>query len=335
MSVKRPIDRLLQAFALFLAVFAASVVGYRFITGKTWLDSLYMVVITLATVGYGESSTLTPAGQWLTIAVIVVGISVGTYTLGRLVQWAAEGELDRYFGMRRMKQEIDRLDGHIIVCGFGRIGQILSDELRQHRRPFVVVESDPVRQAECQRLGNLVVQGDATDEETLLAAGIRRARTLVTALPSDAANVFITLTARELNPQVQIIARGELRSSQKKLAQAGADRVVLPATIGAQRIATMITRPSTLEFLDLIADRNVLEVELDELTLPPGCQLAGLSLAELDSRSHLDLLFVGIKPAGAKMRFHPPPDQRLVAGDVVVVLGRTADLERFRREYGL
>jgi voltage-gated potassium channel len=333
--VKRPFDRVLQAFALFAAVIVASVVGYRFIAGKTWLDSLYMVVITLATVGYGESSALTPAGQWLTIAVIVVGISVGTYTLGRLIQWAAEGELDRYFGMRRMKQEIDRLDGHIIVCGFGRIGQILSDELRRHRRPFVVVELDPARQAECQRLGHLVVQGDATDEETLLAAGIRRARTLVTALPSDAANVFITLTARELHPQVQIIARGELRSSQKKLAQAGADRVVLPATIGAQRIATMITRPSTLEFLDLITDRNVLEVELDELTLPAGCLLAGMSLAELDARSHLDLLFVGIKSPGTKMRFHPPPDQRLAAGDIVVVMGRSSDLERFRREYGL
>ncbi len=333
--MRSPFHRMIAGLSLFLAVFAASVLGYRFVVGKTWLDSLYMVVITLATVGYGESSNLSPAGQWLTIGVIVVGVSVGTYTLGRFVQWAAEGELDRYFGARRMKLEIDKLDQHTIVCGYGRIGQILADELQKHGRTFLIVENDPARQTECQRAGHLLVPGDATDDDTLLAAGVRRARTLVTALPNDAANVFITLTARELNPSVQIIARGELRSSQKKLAQAGANRVVLPATIGAQRIATMITRPSTLEFLDLITDRNVLEVELDELTLPEGSRLAGMTLRDLDSRSHLDLLFVGVKPAAGRMRFNPPPDQTLQSSDTLVIMGRTADLERFRKEYGL
>ncbi len=219
--------------AILLAVIlAASVCGYRLL-GRSWLDALYMVVITVATVGFGEHTDLPPAEQVLTIAVILFGISAWVYTVGGFLQWMTEGELEKALGARRMTSEIHHLQQHVIVCGFGRMGQMLAHDLRCAKQRFVIIENDPQRVILAESLEYLVYSGDATEEDVLTAVGIERAKTLVVALPNDAASVFITLTVRNLNRDLQIIARGEQPSTQKKLVQAGADRVVLPATIGA------------------------------------------------------------------------------------------------------
>jgi voltage-gated potassium channel len=312
-------------------VFVASVIGYR-LAGRDWLDAVYMVVITIATVGYGEGSALSPGEQVLTMAVIVLGISAAVFTLGGFIQMTMEGELERALRLGRTSRAIDKLSSHVILCGFGRMGQILAKELNAKKQDFLVIDGSSAMIAEAQNHGYLVLLGDATDEATLIAAGVERAKTLVTALPNDAANVFITLTARDLNRSLLIVARGEQQSTEKKLLQAGADRVVLPAAIGALRMAAMVTRPSTIELMELVSGQSTLDVEVDEILIAEGSTLIGKSLG--DSRLHRPggLLLVAVKQAAGGMLFNPASELVFSAGDTLVVLGKVEDIDRFRRE---
>lgn len=215
-------------------VFVTGVIGYVVLGDRDWLDATYMMVITIATVGFGEHSDLEPGEKVWTIIVIVFGISAVAYVLGGFLRKMTEGEIQRALGLQRTSKEISRLQGHTIVCGFGRMGQILCEELHTLHQPFVIIERKPERITEAQNLGYLCSHGDATEEEVLLATNVSKAKNLVSALASDADNVYIALTARNLCPQLKIIARGEYPSTRKKLLQAGADRVVLPAAIGAR-----------------------------------------------------------------------------------------------------
>lgn len=246
-----------------------------------------------------------------------------------------EGEVDRVLRLGRNTRAIDQLHGHVIVCGYGRLGKLLAHELQAKKQSFVVVDIHPDSVADALERGYLALAGDATEEGTLQSAGVQRAKCLVTALSSDAANVFITLTSRNLNRGLQIIARGELQSTQKKLIQAGADRVVLPATIGAQRIASMITHPSTVELMELVAGRSVLDVEVDEFTIPAPCPLVGMSILSAETRHKHGLLVVAVKQMGGNMIFNPDAELKFGAGDVLIVMGRIDDIERFRREYSI
>jgi voltage-gated potassium channel len=320
--------------ALFLVgVIAAGVVGYR-LSGRSWLDSLYMVIITVSTVGYGEQSTLPPTQQWLTMGVITFGMFAAAITIGGLVQMVAEGEVDRILSLGRMNRDIERLKDHIIVCGFGRIGRTLVTQLQQSGLDFLIIDSNTEQVTAALDLGYLALHGNATEEEVLQAAGIGQARCLVTALANDAANVFITLTSRNLNPKLQIIARGEQQSTEKKLLQAGANRVVLPAAIGARRMSEMITHPSTVELMDFMFDSSVVDVNLDEIHIGPSSPLAGQSLKSLNLSARLRLLVIGIKHAGGSMSFNPDGQFCLAVDDVLIVMGRTEDISRLRQEAG-
>jgi voltage-gated potassium channel len=223
----------------------------------------------------------------------------------------------------------------VILCGFGRIGQILAQELSAKNRAFVVIDSSAEALAEAQNAGCLVLLGDATEEAVLQSAGVERARTVVTALPNDAANVFITLTSRNLNRGLQIIARGEYQTTEKKLLQAGADRVVLPAAIGALRMAAMITRPSTIELLELVSGQSVLDVEVDEIVVTAASPLVGKALADAQTRSRSGLLVVAVKKSDGAMTFNPGADLVFAAGDRIIVMGKQGDIDRFREEYQL
>lgn len=323
--------RIRRGAVLLTAVLFASVCGYRFF-GRSWLDSVYMVVITVATVGYGEHTQISHAEQVYTILVILVGLTASAYTLGAFFQLLTAGEVDRVLGIRRMTREIDRLDRHVIVCGFGRMGRILCAELKRQQVPLVVVDRDSALTAEATAAGYLSYQGDATEEETLLAVGVQRAKSLVTALPGDADNVFITLTSRNLNDRLQIVARGELPSTQKKLLQAGASRVVLPAAIGALRMAAMITKPSTVELMELFAGKNLLDVEVDELSIAETCPLVGKTVHETETRRRHGLLVVAVKRTDGNMVFNPGADFRFSPGDVIIVMGKPDDIGRFCEE---
>lgn len=332
--MRTPLDRIRMGAVVLGTVIVTAVLGYR-LAGWSWLDSVYMVALTVSTVGYREAGPMTPGLMVFTIGVIVCGMTAATYTLGGLVQMVTEGEIDRMLGTRRTSREIERLSNHTVVCGFGRIGQMLSAQLRRHEVTLVIIEQDPKHLAEAHAQGLLTVAGDATEEDVLQAAGVERARNLVTGLPNDAANVFITLTARTLNRDLHIIARGELPSTEKKLLQAGANRVVLPAAIGAVRIANILTRPSAVELLELVAGQSRIDVEIDEIVVPPGSPLAGKSVAQTEAKRTHGLLVVAVKRGTGEMIFNPDSEFVLRAGDTLIFMAKVEDISRFRKEHGI
>lgn len=326
-----PLKRLRLGLATLAVILCVATLGYR-VAGWSWLDSIYMVVTTVSTVGYREMGEMTPGLRIFTILVIVFGVSTTLYMMGAFVQMVLEGEVNRALGMRRVGREIERLVGHAVICGYGRMGEVVADELARRRQPFVVIERDPQKIALAISLGYLAIQADATEEETLRAARVPEAKALVTTLPSDADNVFITLTARNLSPQLQIIARGEHRSTEKKLIQAGADRVVLPATTGALRMAAMVTRPSTIELIELAAGGHVAEMAIDEVTIPPNCPIVGTTIRDSQPRSRHGLLVVAIRRQDGQLILNPGASTEFLPGDTAVVIGRLADIEKFRTE---
>ena len=224
-----------------------------------------------------------------------------------------EGEVNRALGSRRASKEIERLTGHVVICGFGRMGEIVAGELAGRGQPLVVLDKNPDQVALAVSLGHLAIHADATEEDSLVQAGVPRAKALVVALPSDADNVFITLTARNLSTQLQIIARGELRTTEKKLIQAGANRVVLPAAAGAMRMAAMLTRPSMVELIELV----------------------GISVRDSQTRGRHGLLIVAIRRADDRLLFSPSADTVFQPEDTVIAMGKIEDIERFRGEYGV
>lgn len=318
-------------------IFIIAVVGYRYLGDEThsysWLDSIFMVVITIATVGFGEDSSLSPQLKILTIFVIVFGISTSVYVVGGFIQLMTEGELQRILGTRRMTKGIERLDQHVVLCGFGRIGQLLASDLTKQSQPLVVVERDDARYDEAAALGYLVVKGDASEEEILLAAGIAKAKSLVSALPGDAENVFITLTSRNLNPKLLIISRAEHPSTEKKLIQAGANHVVMPAHIGAQRMSRLVTRPITAEVIDLVSDNQIRDVEMGEIHLRTGNGLIGKTVAEAEAHRKHGLLVVALKQSDGEMMFNPGGDHLFEEGEAVIVMGHLEEIEKFSKSF--
>jgi voltage-gated potassium channel len=327
-----PMKRMRAGLITLGVIFLVGVFGY-WMAGWELLDSIYMVVVTLSTVGYREVNDLTPALQIFTCILIVFGVSTALYIMGGLLQMMFEGEINRALGMRRVSREIERLRGHIVICGFGRMGEILASELERQKKEFVVVESDSDRIAEATALNYLAINDDSTEEESLEHAGVHRAKTLVTTLPRDADNVFITLTARNLNADLQIIARGEYESTEKKLLQAGANRVVLPAATGALRMAAMITRPSAVELIEVVAGRQIGEVDVDEFQLPEESPLVGTTVRDSQAGSRHALLIVAIRRSGGELEFNPPAHHTFETGDSIIVMGRLENIEGFRSEH--
>ncbi len=327
-----PLTRIKRGLLLLAGFLAIAVLGYRIVGQREWLDALYMVVITISTVGYTEHSDLQPLEKLFTIVVIATGITLAAYTIGGMIQMMTEGEIARALGVLRQEREMERLEDHVVLCGFGRMGQMVAQQLQQHRVPLVVVDHSTERVSEAQTCGFLALLGNAVEEEVLKRAGIERARVLVTALPSDAENVFITLTARNLNRRLRIIARGEQFSTRKKLIQAGADRVILPAAIGAQQIAHMILRPSTVELLELVTTPGMIDYHLDEVQIPEGSAIVGQTIQQIDARRRYGLLVVAVKRADGQMHFNPGPELAFQPGDTIIVMGKQSDLERFRQQ---
>jgi voltage-gated potassium channel len=313
------------------SVFAAScivaIIGYM-IAGWTALEAIYMVTITIFGVGYGEVRPIDdPTLRVFTMGVIIAGCTSSIYVMGGFVQMVAEGELNRFLGARRMTRGIEKLSRHAIICGFGRVGRILADDLVKSGQEFVVIDTNQERLQEAETAGMFVIVGDATEEKVLESAGITRARVLASVLPDDAANVFITLTARELNRDIEIIARGESPSTEKKLLRSGATRVVLPAAIGAARIARLITRPSAEEILcsashqdTLTEDLEQIGVQMTELRVPANSDLAGRALKDIHFGAGLQFVTIAIRLSDGIVVRHPPATYALRADDTLVVL---------------
>jgi voltage-gated potassium channel len=329
-----PLDRVRRGLIILSAIFLLSVTGYL-LAGYPLIEAVWMVVITIASVGFGERSQTSPAVQLLTILVIVFGLTAAAYTFGGLLQLLLAGELEQLLGRTRMTRDINLLRNHTIVVGFGRIGRILAADLHRQQRPFVVVECDAERCREAHERGYLYINGDATDDDILASAGVASASSLVSALPNDANNVFITLTARNLNPHLKIIARAEHSTSERKLLQAGANRIIMPSTIGAQLIGRIITRPHTADLLELFAEQGNLEIEIDELNLPAGHELVGKTIGEIAAHREFGVLVLAVRRASGEMAVVAGADHRLAANDVLIVFAKPDNIAQFRKHHQL
>lgn len=335
-----PMRRVVTGLVFFLSTLVVAVAGY-WSAGWSLLDALYMVVITIFGVGYGEVKPLTSSGlKVFTILVIIAGTSAAVYSVGGFVQLITEGELNRALGARRMTRGIETLKEHVIICGFGRIGQTLARELQVAKRAFVIIDRDPERVAQAEACGYWVRLGDATEEEVLQSVRIEQAAVLTTVLRSDASNVFITLTARGVNPRLTIIARGENLSTEKKLLQAGADHVVMPTVIGGTQMAHLITHPAAVDFLEQKVSRGWLNEQLAQLDLQvvdldisAGSPLIGQNLGHLEVRGKNLFLIVAVKQASGETHTQPTRGLVLQEGDRVIVLGRQSDMPQFVQRY--
>jgi voltage-gated potassium channel len=327
------VRRVVLGFSAMLTVIVLGVIGYVLL-GWSPFDALFMVVITISGVGFGEVRPMgTSAERIHTMLIIGLGMIAVGYTIASFIQFLTEGEIRRLVGHQRMRRQIELLRDHTIVAGFGRVGTLVCEELTAAEVPFVVIELAPDRVAEIERHHYLHVAGDATEENTLRDAGLLRAKVLVTAMPSDAQTVFITLTARQMCPQVKIVARAEQPSTLKKLRQAGADHVVLPAAIGAHRIVSLLTNPTAVEFAELVTSRSHLAIEMNDVPIRPGSSLEGHTLRDADVGRHTGVIVIAVKRADGRVEFPPAGDEPFAPGDSIVVLGRRSNLDQFRHEF--
>lgn len=324
-----PLRGLIAIVGFVMVVMMAATVAYM-AAGWPLSDALYMVLLTVYTVGYGEVRPVdTPYLHLVTVATIILGCTGMIAVTGSLVQFLTYSQVQRMLGGNRVKSEIHKLHDHVIVCGFGRIGSMLARDLATGGAPFVIIDIDETRLAEARALGYLCWAGDATDEDTLRAVGIEKARVMATVLPSDAANVFITLSARSLNPGLQIISRGEAPSTESKLLQAGANQVVLPAHIGAERIAEMVLFPETTRFIrgsprmrELEKVLRELGLEVDVLTVGEGTATVGRNVEDLEARGKGAFFVIQVNRAGGEVIVRPPADLAIEVGDSLVLVGR-------------
>lgn len=316
-----PVRNLRLSLTILATVIVAGMIGYTLIEGWPLFDSLYMTVITLATVGFKEVHDLSPQGKAFTIVLIIFGVGVITYAAGSVIQFMVEGQLRQVVGRRKMEKQIAKLKDHYIICGFGRIGQLICKEFQARPVPFVVVEKSPHLCERLAREDSLFVQGNATDDDTLQAAGIERARGLITAVTSDTDNVYITLTARGLNPNLFILARAGEEGAEVKLMRAGASKVISPYTIGAARMAHAILRPSVVDFIDLATTRENLALQLEEIEVSANSSLVGKNLINSGVRQAMGIIIVAIKQPDGHMLFNPAPTTEIVAGSVLIILG--------------
>ena len=314
------IKRIRIALVGLLLVITGGTLVFHFIEGRDFLNSVYFTVITLTTVGYGDITPVTPQGKILTLMTIMAGVGMFGLLIGSLTELLVEGQLRRTLGRIRVEKDLAALRDHYIVCGFGRIGSIVCRELRESGVPLVVIESGEEAIREATEQGFLCLDGDATDDDILIKAGIERARGVCAVLPSDADNVFITMTAREISRNLQIVTRGEDYRTTRKLLRAGATRVVSPHEIGGIRMAQAILKPHVIDFLES-ATRAGTEILMGEVRIAEKSRLAGKTIVESGIRQEFGVIIVAIRKAAGRMLFNPNPGSTIEAGDVLITMG--------------
>lgn len=316
--------RLIFALLFITCVVIAGSVGYMLIEGWNCLDSLYMTVITIASVGYKEIHDLSPHGRIFTIILIISGVGSVTYALTTIAKIVVEGEIQEIFGRKRLEKKIKELKNHYIVCGYGRMGRIICRELKEKDIKFVVIEKRPDTFESPEE--TLVLKGDATKDENLKEAGIEKAKGLISVLPTDAENLFVVLSARELNPKLFIVARAGEEGSEQKLLRAGADRVVSPYHIGGLRIAHTVLKPAVVDFIEFATKSGNIDLQMEEITVQHNSKLAGLTLDECGIGRDLGIIVVAIKKANGDMKFNPTFRSAIKAGDTLIALGEIPKL---------
>lgn len=314
--------RLGIAISLLLGVLVFGTVGYL-VLGFSLIDALYQTVTTVATVGFREVVPFGTAERIFTMLLIIVGVGAVLYALGSLIETLIEGRLLETIGRMRMERTIETLQDHVIVCGWGRVGRSIAAEVVAAGKPIVVIDEEAERLADCP---HPTVHGDCTEDDTLERAGIARASSLVAAVDVDAANSFITLSARAIRPDIFIVARARSVDSEAKLLRAGADRVVNPQNIGGARMAAFVLRPHVAEFLDVVMHERNLEFRLEEIPIGDGSPLAGSTLREAHLRDRTGALVLAVRDARGSFLSNPDPDVRIEPGQVLIAIGTEDEL---------
>lgn len=306
---------------------AGGTVGYARLEGWTWFDAFYMTVTTITTIGGGEPRPLDLAGKWLTIGVVVLGFAVLTYTVLRLMAYMVEGRLEALVGRHRLRRRIDKMQGHYILCGFGRVGREIARSFTEEQQPFLLIDINQDSLQRAAREGYSVVEGDAAETDTLRAAGIERAVGLVAAVDSDEKNIYVTLSARVLNPGIFIVARANREHAEEKLRLAGANRIISPYAIGGRRMASLAMRPTAVEFVDTLLSASNDELLLEDFTITATSASLGKPLHELIPPKS-SVIVLALKRQG-RMTFRPDATTRLEAGDDIVVAGPPIEMRAF------
>ncbi len=327
--------RIYVILASLFGVVSFGTLGYMQLCGFTFIEALYMTIITLTTVGYTEVRPLDNVGRLFTIVLIGGGVSLVAYHIAYFGQMLAEGNILDVYRRRRVKKKLQSMKDHYIICGYGQMGRFIVDQLLRYRIPLVVIETDEGAVGHLQELEVPYLVADAKEEENLIAAGIHQAKGLVAVVHTDTDNVFIVLTARDLNRNLFICARASSPGTEKRLLKAGADRVVSPYASGAMRIAQNILRPTVTDFLELALSSEGMELSMEELIIPEGADMDGKDLMHSGIRSDFNLIIVAIKRPEGTMIYNPSPRQVLQAGDTLIAIGPRHNLDRFTEKlYG-
>ncbi len=330
-SHSKSIRTFIRLLFILIVVMGMGTLGYMMIEKWSFLESFYMTLITITTVGFSEVHHLSANGKIFTSLLIFVGVGFFLYVTGYLVQFVVEGRIREIMGRRKLNKKIKRLKHHYIVCGYGRIGRVLVTNLKNHPIDIVVVEKNPELLATMEEDGVLYISGNATDEQVLLEAGIEHARTLVAVLATDTENVFLTLTARQLNPQLYIMARASEEAVKKKLLAAGADKVESPYDIGAVSMAMRVMRPTVTSFLDLVLTRKNKNIEMEEIPVAASSVICGKTLLESKIRQKFNIIIIAIKKPDESMIFNPASEKVIREGDTMIVVGDTENLSAFSK----
>ena len=318
------------AVGLLFTVIITGTIGYTLIEGWAPLDSLYMTIITITTVGFREVHPLSGSGKVFTLFIIVGGVSASAYTLGSIVEFMVEGYFSDILGGQMMKRKISALKDHYIICGFGRVGEQIAREFKRTGVPFVVLDSNPDVKKYLDAEEVLYIQGNASDDNVLKDAGIERAKGLVSVVDGDEDNVYVTLSARGLNPNLFIIARANLEGSESKLKRAGADRVVSPYSLGGRRIASMILKPVVSDFLDTVMHGEELEFQLQEIKVGHDSRVADKTIKESEVRKLSGAYILSIQRSSGKFETNLSKSTKIHGGDKLVVIGTRDQLDKLQ-----
>ncbi|MCF8043150.1 MAG: potassium channel protein [Desulfarculaceae bacterium] len=329
------IQRVIWGVVCSLGVILMGTLGYRWVEDYTWLESIYMTIITVTTVGFGEVRPLSSSGRIFTMVLMLSGVGTILYLLTTLTQLVVEGKLREIMGRRSLERAIRSLKDHYIVCGYGRIGALVTEMIRDAGRDVVVIDNSDEATRRLESEGIHYVLGSATEDESLFDAGVERAQGLIATVSSDADNVYIVLTAKDLRPDIFVIARATEPGSERKLKHAGADKVVSPYFIGARRIAQTVIRPSVADFIDLTFHSTTEQpLRMEELAVGAQAELAGVSLKDSGIRQTLDLIVLAVKKADGSMSFNPPADTVVEVGDTLIAMGPGSSMSKLAKILG-
>ena len=320
--------KLVSAILALLAITVLSTVGLMELEGWSAFDAFWLTIVSLSTTGYGDIVPQTTAGRAFLLFILVAGLVIVTYSLGTVINILVEGQLQRLLGNDSMNK-IEKLDKHIIVCGAGRVGSSVSHILKMENAPYVIIERDDILVKEMRDDGHLVVQGDATQDETLYAAGLERASGIICALSEDAYNIFVVLTARAVNPAMRIVAKAVQPETVPKMRHAGADKIISPNQIAGHRMAMAILKPTAIELMDTLFAPHNLEIQLEEVQITEQSPMVRKRIRDVFSREVRNLIVVAIIRGGNAM-MNPRGDEVMLPNDVVVLIGSDVELEKIR-----